>query len=65
MKDRTAKTVSECIVEYFLRFGIPKKLYSDRDPSYEADLFQFVMKRIGVEKLKTTGYNPQANWLTG
>ena len=63
VKDRTAKTVSECIVEYFLRFGIPKKLYSDRDPSYEADLFQFVMKRIGVEKSKTTGYNPQANWL--
>ena len=37
---------------------------SDRDPSYEADLFQFVMKRMGVKRLRTTGCNPQVNGLT-
>ena len=50
--------------EHFLCFGVPRKLCSDRDPSYEADLFQFVMKKMGVKKLRTIGYYPQSNGLT-
>ena len=64
LKDRTAETASKSIYDYFLRFGSPRKLYSDRDPSYEADLFQHLMKLLGVKKLRATGYNPQANGLT-
>ena len=64
IKDRTAETASKCLVDYFLRFGIPKKLYSDRDPSYESELFQHLMNYFGVKKLRTTGYNPQGNGLT-
>ena len=64
VKDRTAETASTVIVDYILRFGIPMKLYSDRDPSYESNLFQNVMRQMGIKKLRTTGYNPQANGLT-
>lgn len=64
LPNRTAKTASIHIVDYFLRFGVPMKLYSDRDPSFEAELFQHVMNAMGVKKLRTTGYNPQANGLT-
>ncbi len=41
-------------------YGIPKKLYSDRDPDFEAKLFYL----LGVKKLRTTGYNPKATGLT-
>ena len=62
--DRTAITAAKCVFDFFLRFGIPLKLYSDRDPAFEANLFQSLMKMFGVKKLRTTGYNPRANGLT-
>ena len=61
--DRTAKTAAQCIYDYVLTFGIPFKLYSDCDPAYEAQLFQELMKLLGVKKLRTTGYNAKANGL--
>ena len=49
--DRTAETAVKCVVDFFLKFGIPRKLYSDRDPSYEAKLFQLLMKELGGQKV--------------
>lgn len=63
-QDRTAKTAADCLIDYILKFGTPQKIYSDRDPSYESELFQRIKKYFGVKKLRTTGYNPQANGLT-
>ena len=63
LKDRTALTACKYVYNYFLLFGIPNKLYSDRDPAYEAKLFQGLMDKLGVKKLRTTGYNPKANGL--
>ena len=62
--DRTAATSAKCVFDYFLEFGIAKKLYSDRDPVFESELFQLLMKMFGVKKLRATGYNPRANGLT-
>ena len=32
-----------------------------RDPAFESELFQLLMKMLGVKKLRTTGYyNPRA-----
>ena len=59
--DRTALTASRYIYDYCLLFGIPEKLYSDQDPAYESNLFKHLMTSLGVEKLRTSGYNPKAN----
>ena len=64
LKDRTAATTCKYLFDYCLTFGIPFKLYSDRDPAFEAELFQLLMKQFGVAKLRTSGYRPQANGLT-
>ena len=64
VKDRTALTASKCVLDYCLKFGIPLRLFSDRDPAFEATLFQELMKALGVKKLRTTGYNPRSNGLT-
>ena len=61
---RTVATSAKCVFDYFLKFGIAKKLYSDHDPAFESELFQLLMKMFGVKKLRTTGYNPRANGLT-
>ena len=64
VSDRTAKTAAKCVFDFFLKFGISFKLYSDRDPAFEAELFQILMGLFGVKKLRTTGYNLRANGLT-
>ena len=38
-----------CVFGYFLKFGIAKKLYSVRDPAFESELFQLLMKMFGVK----------------
>ena len=64
VSDRTAKTAAKCVFYFFLKLGILLKLYSDRDPASEAELFQILMEMFGVKKLRTTWYNPRANELT-
>ena len=64
VSDRTAKTAAKCVFDFFLKFAISFKLYSDRDPAFEAELFQILMGLFGVKKLRTAGYNPRANGLT-
>ena len=63
-KDRTAPTAAKCVVDYSLKFGLPNKLLSDQDPSFESQLFQCVIKELGVKKLRTTAYHAQSNGLT-
>ena len=55
VKDRKAETAARCVYDFMLTFGIPLKLYSDRDPAYEAKLFSELMKLLQVKKLRTTG----------
>ena len=62
--DRTAKTASVISVDYILRFGSSVKLYSDKDKSYESELFQHVSNIMGSKKMMSTPYNPRANGLT-
>ena len=64
LRNREAVTAARALLDYVLKFGIPLKLYSDRDPAYEAKLFQELMQMLGIKKLRTTGYNPKANGLT-
>ena len=42
---------AKCAVDYSLDYGIPLKLLSDQDQTYESELFQQVMK--GIKKLGT------------
>ena len=39
VSDRSAATSVKCVFDYFLKFGIAKRLYSDRDPAFEFELF--------------------------
>ena len=64
VKDRTAPTAAKCGVDLGLKFGPPSKLFSDQDPALEIELFQFILKELGVNKLWTTTYHAQSNELS-
>ena len=50
VSNRTTKTAAKCVLDFFLKFCISLKLYSDRDPEFEAELFQILMELFGVQK---------------
>ena len=50
VSDLTAKTAAKCVLDFFLKFCISLKLYSDRDPELEAELFQILMELFGVQE---------------
>ena len=39
--NRTAKTAAKCVFDFFLKFGISLKLYSDRDSALRQNYFKF------------------------
>ena len=64
IKDRKASTTSACLHDYILTYGIPLKILTDQDPSFESKLFKELCNSLGIKKLGTSGYNPRSNGLT-
>jgi cleavage and polyadenylation specificity factor subunit 1 len=59
---------TETIVDHFInhwvaRFGIPKRIITDQGRQFESDLFNSLVKRLGIQKIRTTAFHPQANGL--
>ena len=64
VKDHTAITVADKLCsEMFTRFGVPRQIISDQGREFEGELFKELCIRMGIEKLRTTGYHPQTDGL--
>ena len=61
LQGRTAITVSRFVYNSCLVYGIPEKICLDQDPAFEANAFPQLMKQLGINKFKTTSYNPNSN----
>ena len=61
LQGRTAITVSRFVYNSCLVYGIPEKICFDQDPAFEANAFPQLMKQLGINKFKTTSYNPNSN----
>lgn len=58
----TADTVAKIVYEgWITRFGCPHKLISDQGRQFESSLFARLMRYMGVERLRSSSYHPQAN----
>lgn len=44
-------------------FGTPLRLLSDRGPAFESLLFIDICRILGIEKIRTTSYEPRTNGL--
>ncbi|KAN0050039.1 hypothetical protein ACTA71_003139 [Dictyostelium dimigraforme] len=63
--NQEAETVAKILVEQiFFKYGIPKRIVSDRGTNFLSNIFQKVNNFFGIKKLSTTAYHHQTNGLT-
>ncbi len=56
----TAKGVAGLLIKYlFVRFGLPTKMISDRDPRFASKLMQEMCDIVGVKQNISTAYHPR------
>jgi len=60
--DQQAETVAAKLVEEFIcRFGVPLELHSDQGRNFESVVFAEMCRILGIEKTRTTAYNPKSD----
>jgi hypothetical protein len=61
LPNQEAETIARCFVEQFVcRFGMPHDLHSDQGRNFEAHIIKESCKILGIEKTRTTPYNPKS-----
>ena len=62
IKDTTTATVVDAIIEQWVyKFGCMEVIHTDRASNFVSDLFQAVMKKLGVVKTITPPYSPEGD----
>ena len=62
LPDNTASTTAKCFVEQLaFKFGIPRRLITDRGVHFNNELMMHLMTLLGTHHMKTAVYHPQAN----
>lgn len=60
--DQTAATVAKTLIaQHFSRFGVPERMTTDQGRQFESCLVEELSKLLGIDKIRTTPYHPQAN----
>lgn len=64
MPDQTADTVASTFYAgWIARFGVPELISTDQGRQFESELFRSLAKFLGIQKNRTTAYNPKSNGL--
>ena len=62
--DQKATTVAtEFVNQFVCRFGVPTVLHSDQGRNFESAVFKEMCSVLGIEKTRTTPYNPKSDGL--
>lgn len=63
VKEKTADTIAEFLINLILRNGVPHVLVSDNGPIFKNQTIQRLISTYGINYIFTTPYHPQANGL--
>ena len=62
VRNHTAPVVARVLVDnFFSRYGTPLRLLTDRGAEFESQIFQELCRRMDIEKIRTTAYQPSTN----
>ena len=61
LKDMSAVSVAEALVEIFSRTGLPRVLLSDQGSQFVSSLMKQLCVRLGIARITTSTYHPQSN----
>lgn len=62
VQDITADIVAKVLYEHWIaRFGCPLRISTDQGRQFESSLFNALMKKFGITRIRTTAYHPQSN----
>ena len=62
LRDQTAATTSDALLERWIcRFGCPYSINTDQGTNFESQLFASLLKKLEIDKTRTTAFHPQSN----
>ena len=60
LRNITAKEVSEALVKFFTRMGLPKVVQHDQGSNFTSNLFKQVLQSLGITQITSSAYHPQS-----
>lgn len=62
VSDITAEVIAKVLYNNWItRFGVPDRITSDQGRQFESNLFNELLKILGIEKSRSSPYRPQSN----
>ncbi|CAI5673972.1 unnamed protein product [Oreochromis niloticus] len=63
LKNKTANEVTSCILDFFYKFGAPKRLLTDQGSEFCNKVNYGLCKTLGIQRSLCSPYHPQTNGL--
>ena len=63
LRSTSSKAVADALIHYFSRVGIPDEIVSDQGSNFVSKLMAQLYEQLGITKIKTSVYHPEANGL--
>lgn len=63
LKSKTADEVTNCILDFFYKFGAPKRLLTDQGSEFRNKVNYGLCERLGIKRSLCSPYHPQTNGL--
>lgn len=60
LRNIKARTITEALVSFFSRFGLPRQVQHDRGTNFVSGVFQEVMFELGISQAVSSAYHPQS-----
>ena len=65
LKDMTAETIADVLVDYMCKYGLVESVLSDLGTNFMSQLLELIWELFDVRRLRTTAYHPECDGLSG
>ncbi|KAJ8019561.1 hypothetical protein HOLleu_41205 [Holothuria leucospilota] len=60
LRNISAKLVTDALVKFFTRVGLPKEVQHDQGSNFMSELFKSVLSNLGIKQIASSAYHPQS-----